>query len=114
MALPARAGTHLEYTVGGHPVPAGCVANDRLRYPYSVVRGMFSSADQHLDDLVHALHPLFEAAFGAVGRVEDVGEILKSVGGGDEDGGEGGGVKLRGKIAVLLGPADDAGDQVDP
>jgi hypothetical protein len=37
---------------------------------------MFVSADQRLDDLGHALHPLFEATFGAVGRVEDVGEIL--------------------------------------
>jgi hypothetical protein len=55
---------------------------------------MFISADQRLDDLGHALYPLFEAAFGPVGWVEDVGEVLKPVGGGDEDGREGGGVKL--------------------
>ena len=51
--------------------------------------GTVVSADQRLDDLGHALHPLFEAAFGAVGWVEDVGEVLKSVGGGDEDRREG-------------------------
>jgi hypothetical protein len=39
---------------------------------------MFVLADQRLDDLGHALHPLFEAAFGAVGRVKDLGEILKA------------------------------------
>jgi hypothetical protein len=60
------------------------------RYPCSAAGGVFVSADQRLDDLVHALHPLFEAAFGAVGRVEDLGEVLKSVSGGDEDGREGG------------------------
>jgi hypothetical protein len=35
---------------------------------------MVVPADQRLDDLSHALHPLLEAAFGPVGRVEDVGE----------------------------------------
>lgn len=65
---------------------------------------MSVSADPRLDDLGHALHPLLEAAFGPVGRVEDVGEVLKPVSGGAKDGREGGGVKLCGKIAVPLSP----------
>ena len=41
MALPARAGTHLEYTAGGRLVPAERVANDRLRRRF---RGRKASA----------------------------------------------------------------------
>jgi len=43
-------------------------------------------ADQCLDDVDEMLHPLFEAASGPVGRIEDVGQVLEPVGGGDQDG----------------------------
>jgi hypothetical protein len=53
---------------------------------------MFIAADRRLDDVDEVLHPLFEAASGPVGRIEDVGQVLEPVGGGD-DGRERGGVE---------------------
>src|SRR5215831_20610832 len=58
------------------------------------VSGVFVPADQRLDDLDQLLHPLFEAASGPAGRVEDVGQVLEPVGGGDKDGRERGGVEF--------------------
>jgi hypothetical protein len=54
---------------------------------------MFIAADQRLDDVDEVLHPLFEAASGPVRRIEDAGQVLEPVGGGDQDGREFGGVE---------------------
>jgi hypothetical protein len=58
-----------------------------------VSRGGCSSADQRLNDVDEVLHPLFGAASGPVGRIEDVGQVLEPAGGGDQDGRERGGVE---------------------
>jgi hypothetical protein len=74
---------------------------------------MFIAADQRLDDVNEVLHPLFEAASGPVGRIEDVGQVLKPVGGGD-DGRERGGVESWVEVAVLLGPSVPATRSIQP
>lgn len=56
-------------------------------------RRMFISGDQRLNDVDEVLHPLFEAASGLVGRIEDVGQVLEPAGGGDQDGRERGDVE---------------------
>jgi hypothetical protein len=45
---------------------------------------VFIAADQRLDGVDEVLHPLFEAASGPVGRIEDAGQVLEPVGGGDQ------------------------------
>ena len=57
-----------------------------------VSRGGCSSADQRLNDVDEVLHPLFGAASGPVGRIEDVGQILEPAGG-DQGDRERGGVE---------------------
>ena len=42
---------------------------------------VFIAADQRLDGVDEVLHPLFEAAIGPVGRIEDAGQVLEPVGG---------------------------------
>ena len=44
-----------------------------------VSRGGCSSADQRLNDIDEVLHPLFGAASGPVGRIEDAGQVLGAI-----------------------------------